>query len=367
MAAPNGSDASLDLAEVGGSNWFVKSEGSTNKLIVGESASNWLSIDQTGSSTFQSDVTAESNLIIGGGGTTGAKAMNIQSMNDAASLSMTGTAASLLVTSTGVASDTALTVTAGNGHTSKLSLVESNGTSFHLLNSGADNKMKINDGTNDLFTLAATSGDVTIKGGLNVKAGKFVIDATTGYAGIWTSNPQAQLHVNGSMIVENGDFKVGASKFYINHKSGFVGINNQAPSEAMHIKGNVRIERDNAGNGGHLFATDGAVHFKFKDSAQGIIDREYYMATDAGVTLPTDVSVSCTSHCIPTSSRIYVIRNKLSSGTITITASTTVKLFKNGVQGSMNSGASMVLNANGMAMCAFNTEATRYDCWTWNE
>ena len=118
---------------------------------------------------------------------------------------------------------------------------------------------------------------------MNVKSGKFVVDSTTGYVGVWASNPSVQLHVNGSMKVDNGDFTVGSGKLFVSHTTGYIGVNNYAPSEAIHVKGNVKIEPDASGNGGHLFATKGAVHFKYSNAATGSVDREYYMATRTGV------------------------------------------------------------------------------------
>jgi len=272
------------------------------------------------------------------------------------------------LSSLGSASDAAFTVTTQTGRISGLTLKEdtSGGSTFHIINDGATDMFKIKDSSNDLLTMATSSGDTTLKGGLNVKEGKLVVDSTTGYVGVWAT-PTVQLHVNGSAKVENGDFSVGGNKFIVKYDTGRIGINDPDPTEALHVKGNVKIEPDAAGSGGHLYATTGAIHFKYSSSAQGSVDREYYMASSAGVSLPVNQDASCSSNCVPTTSRIYMIRNKSGTNQITVTGSAEVKIYKNGVQGGTNSGASMFLEANGMAMCAYNVDSTRYDCWTWNE
>lgn len=369
VTAPAGQDASMTFSENGGKSWFIKSKGSHNQFQIGEGSNDWLTIEETGKSTFKEDLTTEADLVVGGAGTTGAKAATIHSTDAEASLSISGTASSLLLNSDGGSSDTSLTLTAQSGRKATLSLVENAGTAFHLIDDGASDTFKINDGTNDLMTIAATSGDTVIRGALNVQQGAFVIDATSGFAGVGTSNPQTQLHVNGSMILDNGNFKVGqAGKFYIDHQNGYLGINNPAPLQSMHVMGNILVERDHLGNGGHLFATTGAVHFKYASDTTGPIDRDYFVSTNGGVNLPNNQDPSCTDRCVPTTSRVYIIRNRVSTYYVHITSSAQVPVYKNGVLGYGNNGGVYIrLEANGMAMCAFNTVRTSYDCYTWNE
>jgi hypothetical protein len=176
-----------------------------------------------------------------------------------------------------------------------------------------------------------------------------------------------ELHVNGSMKIENGDMDIGNGKLFVKSSTGHIGVNTKVPQEAIHVKGNLKIEPDANGAGGNLFATQGAVHFNYGNAVSGQIDRRYYIATNGAITLPTDASASCQANCLPKASRIYWIRNK-GSNTVTIQSlNGDVKVFKNGVQASLGGGMTMQLTANGMAMCAYNLDDTRYDCWTWNE
>jgi hypothetical protein len=372
VTSPNGQDASVTLTETAGRSWYMKSDASSNHFAIGEGSNDWLKIEQTGASVFKGDLSSEANLVVGGGTTSGAKSITVDSPDNVATLAVQGFASSVSVTANGngLYDNAMLQLNAQAGKKSALTL-KTGDTQFHMINDGASNtfqlKGKVSGGAQqDLLTIAASTGDTTILGGLNVKSGRLIVDSATGYVGVG-AKPSVQLHVNGSMKVENGDFTVGYGKLFVKHENGYIGVNNFAPHEAIHIKGNVKIEPDGNGNGGHLFATKGAVHFKYNNAAQGSVDREYYMASKAGVTLPTDTNPQCTSNCVPTSSRIYMIRNKSNSGQITISCSVSVPVRKNGSPGDINSGAAMTLAANGMALCAFDVTNTRYDCWTWNE
>jgi len=372
VTAPLGQDASLTLEEVSGRAWKLTSDASSNAFTIGEGANDgnqaWLTIEQTtGAALFRGDLSTSANLAVGTSSSSGAKSVTVQSPDDVASLVVTGAGAKLDVTS---ATDALVSVKAQQNRQAGVTLTEDGGGSvFHLINDGVTDMFKIKDGTSDLLTMATSSGDTTIKGGMNVKSGKFVVDSTTGYVGVWASNPSVQLHVNGSMKVDNGDFTVGSGKLFVSHTTGYIGVNNYAPSEAIHVKGNVKIEPDASGNGGHLFATKGAVHFKYSNAATGSVDREYYMATRTGVSLPANQAATCTASCVPTSNRIYMIRNKRNDNAVIIgiegadDGTTTVRIRKNGG----NDETDMVLNANGMALCGFDTVNQRYDCWTWNE
>jgi hypothetical protein len=330
VKASAGQDSSLTLTETGGKSWFVKNKGSNNALLVGEGSNTWLQIEQSGATTFKKRLAAEEGLTVGGDSISGAKEVLVQSPDDLSKMTVKGTSSSLSLTSTG-ANDASATITAQTGQKTSFTLKEDGGgAEFRMINDGPTDTLRINDGTSDLFTLKAVSGDATIKGGLNVKSGQLLVDASTGKVGVGVLSPQVQLHVNGSMKIENGDFTVGNGKLFVKHQTGFIGINNYAPSEALHIKGNVKIEPDANGAGGDLFATKGSIHFKYHNAAQGSVDREYYMATNAGVTLPTDTSNTCTSNCVPKASRLYMIRNKSGSSSITVTASVSVPVRKNG-------------------------------------
>jgi len=364
VSSPASQDSSVTLAETGGKSWYLKNKGSSNSLIVGEGSNEWLSIADTGSSLFKADLATNANLMVGGVNTTGAKSASITSGSDVASLAISGLSGSMTLLSTGATSDTSLSLTSQTGRKSTISLVEdgAEGASFSLLNDGSTNMFKIKS-TTDLMTIAASTGDMTIKGGLDVNSGKFVIDPSTGFAGVWTSTPTVQLHVNGSMRVENGDLDVGSGKFYVSSATGYIGINNYAPTSALHVKGDVKIVKDDAGVGGSLYATKGSVHLKYSAASAGSIDREYFLSTSTGVTLPTDTSLACTSNCVPSSSRIYIIRNSHATNSVTITCSSTIKVRKNGA----TAASTMSLPANGFAMCAFNSKSSpkQYDCWTW--
>jgi len=367
VTSPSGQDAAVNLVETGGKSWFLKSKGSSNDLILGESSNDWLKIEQSGSAVFKGDLTTLKTLTVGGSTTTGAKTLKIETPDGVGTLAIEGSTAALSVTANGTTSDAAVTISAKSGRSSGLSLKEDGGQTFHLLNDGANDMFKIRD-TSDLLTIATSSGDTTLKGGLDVKSGSLKVDSTTGFVGVHSSNPTAQLHVNGSMKLENGDLDIGNGKFYVKYATGHVGVNTNVPSEAMHIKGNLKVEPDVNGRGGNLFATQGAMHFNFEPAKSGQIDRNYYVVTQSAITLPTDQSSSCSTNCLPTASRIYWIRNKSSSNTVTIgSLNGNVKVYKNGVQASLGGGMTMQLSANGFAMCAFNVDDTRYDCWTWNE
>jgi len=371
ITAPSGQDASLTLTESTGKSWHLKSDATNNALKIGEGSNDWLSIADNGAAIFSGDLTTEGNLAVGTDTSLGTKQLYLKSPDDLAKLTVTGAEAKMIVEATGSAADAVITVKAQSGRSAGLTLQElSGGATFYLINDGANDMFKIRDATNNLLTMAAGSGDMSLRGGLNVKSGKLVVDSTSGYVGVH-GTPSVAMHVNGSMKVESGDFTVSAGQdkatLFVQHESGFIGVNNYAPSEAIHVKGNVKIEPDAAGRGGHLFANKGAVHFRYNNAAQGAIDREYYMASSQGVTLPTDTRSTCTSNCAPKASRLYIIRNKSGSGTIIVSASVSVPIRKNGAAGDMNAGAAMSLLPNGMAYCAFDTAETRYDCWTWNE
>merc|ERR1712070_653304 len=110
---------------------------------------------------------------------------------------MGGTSAALSVTSSGTGTAAVMRVTVQSGNQAGVTLQENSGNDFHLVNHGASDMFKIKD-SNDLFTIAASTGDTTIRGGLNVKSGRLVVDSNTGFVGVGGANPSVQLHVNGS-------------------------------------------------------------------------------------------------------------------------------------------------------------------------
>jgi len=184
----------------GSANFSVVNSGSTGRLVIRDNTNDLLSIDRdTGLAAVRGDLT------VGGEGTAGAVAATIRSTNDTATL---------VVESGGATSNAGVVVKTREGQNASLTLEESPGKSFSLVNHGAGDRLVVtSSGDNELLAIGATTGATSVRGDLTVGgtvAGPVssVIRSTPGDA--W--QPRTSLDAAGGFAtsagIKGGSFKV---------------------------------------------------------------------------------------------------------------------------------------------------------------
>jgi len=152
VSAPKDNDATLTLQE--GENKFeILNRGSERSLVVSNGMHSLLSISHgTGAMSLRGDVT------IGGKRSTGAKALTVKSMDDAASFTLVAG---------GQLSEAQLAVSSVAGRDAYITLQE--GTHpMQIRHRGSTNQLVVMDATSDLFTVERSTGDVFMRGDLTV-------------------------------------------------------------------------------------------------------------------------------------------------------------------------------------------------------
>jgi len=367
ISGTNG-NASMQLGQHGDSSFQMRHVGADNSLEIGKGDQQWLTISgHDGTAMFKNGVAVEGDLRIGEDTNSASSELQVHSASTA-SISLVGAAATMTVEST--AAQAQLKLLAGGASSASVELANADGHSFSIVNNRSSNRLEVQDGESTLLAVALDG--LTVQQGLRAAGGQFVVQNATGHVGIGLTSPQTALHVNGSVRIDQGSLNI-ADVLVVNHTSRFVGVNTPSSaadsSNTLAVTGNVEVKADSAGVGGNMHVT-GAIHLGYAHSASGATGDKFFVAAQANVTLPSGLSSSCTQNCAPTGigSRIYMIRNKATqSGTSvwiqTGVGSSTVNIRKNGGDESKE----IKLEPYGMAMCAYDLENVRYDCWSWGE
>eukprot|EP00656_Telonema_subtile_P014787 TRINITY_DN1764_c0_g2_i12.p1 TRINITY_DN1764_c0_g2~~TRINITY_DN1764_c0_g2_i12.p1 ORF type:complete len:1468 (-),score=350.67 TRINITY_DN1764_c0_g2_i12:359-4762(-) len=178
LAAPTGQDAVITLAE--GSNRFhLLNDGSDDRFILTDGSNELLGVYRGTGDTYvrgqlkvgrdptnpmfvaessNGDVGMQGDLTIGGERIRGARAATIQSKDAAASLHLRA----------GGTSDAGIKVTSPQGRNTSVTLKETNGTAFHIINKGFVDRLVIADNTHDLMVITPVVGDVRHRGDFTV-------------------------------------------------------------------------------------------------------------------------------------------------------------------------------------------------------
>jgi len=151
IEAHNDADALLSLTS-GTASFSVLNAGATGEFVVRDSVGDLLSIKRiTGETTTRGDLT------VGGAAATGPVLAQVISPN--------GTA-EVLVESGGASTEASVVVRSQPGMNASLSLVETDGKSFNVLNRGSESKMVIEEGGFDLMSIEAGTGNMAMRGDL---------------------------------------------------------------------------------------------------------------------------------------------------------------------------------------------------------
>jgi len=163
ISSPDGAESWLTLSHKAGSSFHLVNDGALDHLYIADDNNKLITIQP-----ISGDTKIRGNLDIGKtlevrrdvivGGTKESHTVSVQSFDGAADV---------LVASGGM-SDATLTLKTPLAQTASLSFIEVNGTEFHILNRGANDTLVITDGKKDLVKVYPESGNMYVRGELEI-------------------------------------------------------------------------------------------------------------------------------------------------------------------------------------------------------
>ena len=148
MQVTDGSNELLGIQR-GSGNTYIRGQ-----LKIGRDPTNPMFVAES----VNGDVGMQGDLTIGGEGIRGARSATIQSKDHSASLHI----------QSGGTSDAGIKITTPHNRNSSLTLKETNGTAFHIVNKGMRDRLVIADNEHDLVVITPVVGNIRYRGDFTV-------------------------------------------------------------------------------------------------------------------------------------------------------------------------------------------------------